>query len=121
MGSTPSVENFPTPDKAMHSYAKKFQEYKEGKRILMDMRTRLIRIIRQKMKSDSEALEGINHLDLNVYVDDNVASCKIGNGGTLLIINIIGDTLDYEWNDTTGKIEDMSSEDIKQIKLAFAA
>lgn len=87
----------------------------------MDLRTKLIRIIRKKMKSDSEALEGINHLDLNVYVDDNVASCKIGKGGPLLIINIIGNELDYEWNDTTGIIEEMSSEDIKEIKLAFAA
>lgn len=121
-GSTSTEDtSFTTPDLAMHFYATKFKSYEDGKKILMKLRTQLIRIIKQKLKSDSKALDGINNLDLNIYVDDNVASCKIGDGGILLIINIIGDKMDYEWNDTSGIIEEMSSEDINQIKFAFAA
>lgn len=108
----------------MHYCSKNFVTVEEGVKVLQSLRTGIMRIIRKKKRAGMEISEKdveneMNHLDLNIYVDTNSFVCKIGDGGTLLVINIVGNSMEYEWNDLCGTIEELSPKDIERFRIAI--
>lgn len=116
--SDSDVLEFETADRAINHVVQIFKDVDEGKKILMILRTAIIKIMRNKLPL-KEAEDAMNNLQLNIYVDDRSASFKIGKGGTLLVINIIEGRMDYDWYDCQGKIQELTTEYIEKLKMLF--
>lgn len=84
-----SLNKFKTASEAVHYCYQNIQASKAQKRILMGLRTGICRIIRDKMINKADPYLYSN-LNLNICVDGKTTFCQIGNGGILIVINIVG-------------------------------
>lgn len=139
-GSEPSTmeTNFKTADEAIHACVLKFNINSKEENMLMNLRTGIFRIIRYKAlkevskeesqkeskevsKDDLEVSDenknSMNNLKINIYCNKNRAFCTIGKGGKLLVLNVINQKLQYEWNDTIGVVKELSDAEIKLFQL----
>lgn len=112
------METFASADRAVHECSARFGNIEDGKKILWKLRTQVLAIIAQKM-SKKDAENEMNNINLNIYMEDNMLSCKIGKGGTLLVINIIGNEVEYIWNESFGKVIELSDDQLRKFREAI--
>lgn len=118
------IARFEYADEAMHHCVEQFNDKDAGNRILQHLRSSIIRIIRYKNTnqnlSEAEALVELNNLLVNVYLNNRRIRCQIGNGGSLLVINIIEGQLDYIWNLSHGEMNEIGIDEIPLLRDAMA-
>lgn len=132
------LETYRTADEAINSCVAQNKLDEKAKQLLMKLRTSVFTMIRKKVKADqemsksdaktsvpesdaekgrsnSDAENAMRNFNLNIYVNENQKICRIGEGGTLLVLNIIEGELDCEWNDVYGKIEGFTPGEVKDL------
>lgn len=87
-----------TPDEAVHYCSTNIANSAEETLILQKLRTGIFQIIKDKINSGADK-DLLTNLNLNICVDRKITLCKIGKGGLLLIIRIVGNEMSYKWID----------------------